>query len=353
MDNWRKYMTENEDNLSIEDVDDKVWQNVSKAVPRKRSFTGRMTIAFQDLFQKLGAGKEGYTGSRRRNRTKLAYAFAFIALIIVSCTYKVKSYSRYGDVVSFSLAKNSYLLNHEQYSKGLFNSFSRFISPSDPGSFLFFNYIEKNDPEAEKIIGDLKAAEGISDLAVTPVVFEFKESLFSSLLYKAFEIKLSEARPDDAQVENKVKGILKEKGLNSVDIQIDKQSQDILFGLKAVDQEQLLQGAGDSATITKDIAGEKRNKSDTTRKPKTGSQDSDIKIPKNELPQWKKDLALMTELTTALEKEGLVDNRKAYKLEIKDGEFYINDKKQPKEITDKFRKYFRDDNYTIINNEDK
>jgi hypothetical protein len=62
------------------------------------------------------------------------------------------------------------------------------------------------------------------------------------------------------------------------------------------------------------------------------------------------DLKLMNLLTSALEKDGLIDTLKPYKLEIRDGEFYIGGKKQSKEVRDKYRMYFRKDStdhYTI------
>jgi len=68
------------------------------------------------------------------------------------------------------------------------------------------------------------------------------------------------------------------------------------------------------------------------------------------------DLKLMNLLTSALEKDGLIDTRKPYKLEIKDSEFYINGKKQSKEVRGKYQKYFRKDstdNYTIQSNVNK
>ncbi|HEX8332995.1 MAG TPA: hypothetical protein VF622_10245 [Segetibacter sp.] len=67
----------------------------------------------------------------------------------------------------------------------------------------------------------------------------------------------------------------------------------------------------------------------------------------------KEDIRLMNELKAALEKDGLTDTRKRYKLDIKDGEFYIDGKKQSKEVRDKFKKYFRNDNYTITHDGDK
>jgi hypothetical protein len=188
---------------------------------------------------------------------------------------------------------------------------------------------------------------------ITPVVYEYKESLFSSLVHKAFDIQIKEVKPDSRQIKNTIKGILKEKGVNAVDVQIG-QDQDIRFISKHEKSLQQLPVAKDSLNITNAIADSIKvaSKPDTT-KPKDVLKDLRIDMPNLNGSGWKKDLALTTELMKALDKEGLVDNKKAYHLEIKDGEFYINNIKLPKEVTDQFRKYFRNDNYTINNDPDE
>ena len=344
MDNWQKYITEQDDKLSIEEVDDKVWQNVYKAaVPKRKSFIKQIKIVLEDLFRKWRIRKEGYTSKRRYSKLRLAYVVVFAAFVIVSCTYKVKSYSKYGDMVTFALTKESYLMINE-HSKSLFNSFSSIINPSDSGSVLFLKFIKKNDPETKKILTNIKVQEGVSDLVITPVVVEFKESLFSSFLSNAFQIQINEAKPDVKQIKNKIKDLLKEKGLGSVNIQIDDKKKDVFFSLKNLHQNKQLRIALDTLVITN---------MDSIAQTISGLQHLDIKMPKMDVSKMKKDLTLMTELTNALEKDGLVDNRKAYKLEIKDGELYINDKKQPKQVSNKFRKYFKNDNYSIINDGDQ
>lgn len=61
----------------------------------------------------------------------------------------------------------------------------------------------------------------------------------------------------------------------------------------------------------------------------------------------KKELSLMKEFTEALEKDGLINRKKGYQIEIKNGEMIINGTKQSKEINDRYRKFFKDVNYTI------
>lgn len=60
----------------------------------------------------------------------------------------------------------------------------------------------------------------------------------------------------------------------------------------------------------------------------------------------------LREFTNALEKDGLIDKFKGYKIEVTDNELYINDKKQSKEINDTYRKFYRKGNFTINTNEE-
>jgi hypothetical protein len=62
-----------------------------------------------------------------------------------------------------------------------------------------------------------------------------------------------------------------------------------------------------------------------------------------------KELKLMNQLIDGLQKDGLIHRNKPYTVQIKEGELYIDSKKQPKEVTDKFRKYFSGDNYGFVN----
>ena len=47
----------------------------------------------------------------------------------------------------------------------------------------------------------------------------------------------------------------------------------------------------------------------------------------------------LKEFTDALAADGLIDKKKGYTIEWKNGDLYINDKVQPKSVSDKYRKY--------------
>ncbi len=78
-----------------------------------------------------------------------------------------------------------------------------------------------------------------------------------------------------------------------------------------------------------------------------------MKIAKESMVKAKEELRDMREFTNELQKAGLIDKSKDYKIEVKSGELYINDKKQTKEVSDKYRKYYKRENFTIEMNENE
>lgn len=60
-----------------------------------------------------------------------------------------------------------------------------------------------------------------------------------------------------------------------------------------------------------------------------------------------REISQLKEFTGELEKDGLINRKKGFKLEIKDNELFINGTKQSKEVNDKYRKYFKDGDYVI------
>lgn len=72
-----------------------------------------------------------------------------------------------------------------------------------------------------------------------------------------------------------------------------------------------------------------------------------MKNAKQSIERAKEEIKNVQRFTEALEKNGLIDKSKPYKIEVKDGELYIDDKKQSKEVSDKYREYYRKSDFTI------
>jgi len=72
-----------------------------------------------------------------------------------------------------------------------------------------------------------------------------------------------------------------------------------------------------------------------------------IENAKVEIKRWK-------DFVNDLDKDGLINKKDGYKLEWKDdGSLYINGKKQPKDVSDKYHKYYKEGGYTISNDGDE
>ncbi|WP_207514421.1 hypothetical protein [Longitalea luteola] len=62
---------------------------------------------------------------------------------------------------------------------------------------------------------------------------------------------------------------------------------------------------------------------------------------KMEIDKAKTDMKGYQEMIYDMEAAGLLSTKEDYTIEYKNGDLFINDKKQPQEITDKYKKYFR------------
>jgi hypothetical protein len=61
----------------------------------------------------------------------------------------------------------------------------------------------------------------------------------------------------------------------------------------------------------------------------------------------KNELRQLRTMFTEMEKDGLIDTKKGFKIEYKDNELFINGEKQSDAVKDKYRQYFKDGNFKI------
>lgn len=61
----------------------------------------------------------------------------------------------------------------------------------------------------------------------------------------------------------------------------------------------------------------------------------------------KLELKQLKTMFNEMEKDGLIDQKKGFSINYKDKELYINGTKQPEQVTDKYRKYFKEDHFEI------
>ncbi|CAN5289792.1 hypothetical protein BH11BAC6_BH11BAC6_13280 [soil metagenome] len=76
--------------------------------------------------------------------------------------------------------------------------------------------------------------------------------------------------------------------------------------------------------------------------------DEAMKDAKKEIEKVKQELQDLKDFINALQKDGLIDKSKGFTIEwTKDGNLIINGKTQPKEISDRYSRYYKKDGYKI------
>jgi hypothetical protein len=66
----------------------------------------------------------------------------------------------------------------------------------------------------------------------------------------------------------------------------------------------------------------------------------------------KEELKLTKEMFTEMEKDGLINSKNGFTIEYKDKDLFIDGKKQPEKITDKYRNYFKQEHFKITIDKD-
>lgn len=79
--------------------------------------------------------------------------------------------------------------------------------------------------------------------------------------------------------------------------------------------------------------------------------DKAMRNARESMMKTREELKNLKDFTDELEKDGLINKSENYKIEVRSGELYINNKKQTKEVNNKYRKYYKKENFTINLNE--
>jgi len=67
----------------------------------------------------------------------------------------------------------------------------------------------------------------------------------------------------------------------------------------------------------------------------------------------KLELKQLKSMFNEMEKEGLINQKNGFSIDYKDKELYINGTRQPEQVTDKYRKYFKEDHFEITIDKEK
>lgn len=209
-----------------------------------------------------------------------------------------------------------------------------------------------------------------------------------AMTMKEFDNLIKDLDKEMLQVSEEVKKIDVEAMLKNVDVSLKemdlaKLSKDIELSLKDVDVEKIM---AEVQSSLKDINWEKENAevTEALKEAKEEIAKAKVEIEKVDMEEVKKELAnaraemekskaeiakidvdkIMKEakegidkakeelsaiktMFTEMEKDGLISSKEGFKIEYKNKDLYITGNKQKQSVTDKYRKYFKDEHFEI------
>lgn len=162
------------------------------------------------------------------------------------------------------------------------------------------------------------------------------------------EIKEAMAKVDMKKIEQEMKASMEKIDWKKIREEIERSMKDAEIKMKEIDLSQL-----EKEMAELKIKMEKQQFNFKVDGEKIRQQvEEGMKKAKVEMEKVREDIKLMNDFTDELQKDGLINKQKGYKVQVKDGELYINGTKQSKATSDKYRRFYKKDNFTINTNGD-
>ena len=162
------------------------------------------------------------------------------------------------------------------------------------------------------------------------------------------EMQEAMAKIDMKKLQEEIKTAMSKVDFNKIREQVNKSLAEAEIEMKKMDFSQLEK---EMAELQKNLQQQRLDLKIDHEKINRQMQE-EMKKAKDGLQKAKEELKQIQAFTDELQKDGLIDKKKGYKIEVKDGELYINGTKQAKATSDKYRRFYKKDNFTINMNGD-
>lgn len=154
---------------------------------------------------------------------------------------------------------------------------------------------------------------------------------------------------DEQKINEKVDAAIKK-------INWDKLNSEINESVAKIDKEKMMEVRKEMEKVKLDLEKQKQNMRFSApridmKKIRVETEKA-MRNAKISMQKAKEELQNLRAFTDALQSDGLIDKSKPYKIDVKEGELYINGTKQPKEINEKYKRYYKKENFTINTNGD-
>lgn len=194
--------------------------------------------------------------------------------------------------------------------------------------------------ENEYRINDVDKAMKELDKTMEKLNEELREMDFSAM---DREIKASLAKVDIDKVKQQVEKALQTVNWDKIRTDVNISLKQAEENMKKLDMEKLTKNL---EVLQEELQREEftmKLNAERTQKP----VDENLQKAKEGIVKAKVELKNLKEFTDALEKDGLINRKKGFKIELQDEDLYINGTKQSKAITGKYRRYYKKENFII------
>ena len=103
----------------------------------------------------------------------------------------------------------------------------------------------------------------------------------------------------------------------------------------------------DRETIKKEVENARHEVENSRKEYMKVDMEKILKEAQTGIEKAKQELKQLKMMFNEMEEDGLVNSRKGFHLEYKDKNLYIDGTRQPEQVTDKYRKYFKEDHFEI------
>lgn len=186
-------------------------------------------------------------------------------------------------------------------------------------------------------VEDIDKAMNNMDKELQKMDIELKKMDFSRI---EKEVNEAMARIDLAKIKIETENAMKNVDWNKIKVDVDKAMKEVQENMKELNSEKFkaeMEKVKTKVDVEK-IKAEVKNKMNETKK---------------EMEKVKAELKNMHDFTNALEKDGLIDKKKGYDIKVKDGALFINGQKQPDDVYQKYKQYYKKDKFSLSSDGDK
>jgi len=216
MDKMKKYIQENENRLAIEEVEDRVWEQVRRSLPPPRPQKSLLRLkSFRVL------------APFRFHRNRFRWTLALVLLLVAGCSFQVDSTTKQGELLLLSVDKKQWEGRIPDGSAAaILRSFTPVPDSGEPGAQLYIRFRPSAD---SREISRLRTLKGFRNLEAISIRTAIRESLLAAAADRYLNFRVTRPRADRASLERALVQELKNKGIDQLAVTVAASGFGVVF----------------------------------------------------------------------------------------------------------------------------